>query len=356
MKTGEIPDALLTAFRDGMVIPAMPLALDSKLKLDARRQAALVRYYLAAGADGLAVGVHSTQFEIHDPAFGLYEPVLTLVVTESARRAGSDKPVFLIAGLCGRTDQALAEAQLARKLGYHTALLSLKALGDAPDADILAHCRKVAEKIPIIGFYLQRAAGGRPFGYEFWRQFAEIDNVLGIKIAPFNRYQTLDVVRAVCDAGRADRVTLYTGNDDNIVLDLLTEFRIPDPHGFRHVRIAGGLLGHWGVWTKRAVELLQRIKVVRQGKQIPAEMLSLAAQVTDSNAAVFDAANDFRGCIAGILDVLRRQGLLEGVYCLNPAEKLSPGQAAELDRVCASYPHLTDDDFVRSHLAEWLSA
>ncbi|MBI5725580.1 MAG: dihydrodipicolinate synthase family protein [Planctomycetes bacterium] len=355
MKSSEMPDALLTAFRDGMAIPAMPLALDAALKLDARRQAALARYYLAAGAGGMAVGVHSTQFEIHDPAVGLYEPVLALVAAEVASRTGRDKPVFMIAGLCGPTEQALAEAQLARRLGYHAGLLSLKALGDAPDRDILAHCRKIAEKMPIIGFYLQRAAGGRRFSYDFWHQFAEIDNVLAIKIAPFDRYQTLDVVRAVCNAGRADRIALYTGNDDNIVADLLTEFRVHRPHGFRHVRIAGGLLGHWGIWTSRAVEMMDRIKVVRQGKQMPAEMLTLAAQVTDANAAVFDAANGFRGCIAGILEILRRQGLIEAVRCLNPAEKLSPGQAVELDRVCASYPHLTDDAFVQAHLNEWLS-
>lgn len=360
MKRENIPPALLASFRDGMVIPAMPLALDARLKLDNRRQRALVRYYLNAGAGGLAVGVHSTQFEIHDSAIGLYEPVLALAAGEvAARERHTGKSALLIAGVCGRAPQAVAEARLARGLGYHAALVSLKALGDAPDAELLAHCRAVAEIMPIVGFYLQPAVGGRVLSCDFWREFARIDNVLGIKIAPFNRYQTLDVIRGACDAGRADEVILYTGNDDNIVLDLLTEFHVPSGKGLRKVRIAGGLLGHWGVWTAKAVELLVQIKAqrsaMRQSNQLPAEMLTLAAQITDANAAVFDAANGFKGCIAGILEVLRRQGLLEGVWCLNPAERLSPGQAAELDRVCASYPHLTDDAFVRARLDEWLS-
>ncbi|HAU37070.1 MAG TPA: dihydrodipicolinate synthase family protein [Phycisphaerales bacterium] len=349
----EIPAELLSAFRDGMVIPALPLALDAKLKLDPRRQRALVRYYLAAGAGGLAVGVHSTQFEIHDPAVGLYEPVLSLAAEEVARRG---KAALMIAGLCGQTPQALAEAKLARRLGYHAGLLSLKALGDAPDKKLLAHCRAVAEVMPIVGFYLQTSVGGRVLGYDFWRQFAAIENVLGVKMAPFDRYKTLDVVRGVCDAGKAGEVVLYTGNDDNIVLDLLTEFEVSGPAGLQRVGIVGGLLGHWGVWTSRAVPLLQRIKTERRRGQVSAELLTLSAQVTDANAAVFDAANGFKGCIAGILEVLRRQGLLEAVRCLNPAEKLSPGQSAELDRVYAGYPHLTDDAFVAAHLDEWLAS
>ncbi len=355
MNTNQIPKPLLDAFRDGMVIPALPLALTAGLKLDERRQRAIVRYYAHAGAGGIAVGVHSTQFEIHDPAIGLYEPVLTLA-DEEMRRHGDKlgRQLLMIAGVCGHTKQAIAEACLARSLGYHAALLSLKALGDAPAGDVIEHCRRIAQVMPIIGFYLQPAVGGRVFDYGFWREFASIDNVVGIKIAPFDRYKTLDVVRAVCDAGRADTVTLYTGNDDNIVGDLLTRFEVQTPQGPRRMRIAGGLLGQWGIWTSKAVELLDRLKAARLQKQIPVELLTLAAQVTDANAAVFDSANGFAGCIAGILEVLRRQGLLAGTWCLNPAEKLSAGQSLELDRVIAAYPHLIDDAFVRDHLNEWL--
>lgn len=356
MAPNPIPPHLLADFRDGMVIPALPLALTPELSLDTRRQRAVVRYYAQAGAGGIAVGVHSTQFEIHDPAVGLYEPVLRLAADEMCQQSQKlGRPLMMIAGVCGRTDQALAEARLAQAMGYHAALLSLKALGDAPTGELLEHCRRVAGVMPIIGFYLQRAVGGRALDYNFWREFASIDNVLGIKIAPFDRYKTMDVIRAVCDAGRADTVALYTGNDDNIVLDLLTQFQIPTPHGTRQVRIAGGLLGHWGVWTSKAVELLTRLKAVRTQSQIPADLLTLAAQITDANAAVFDAANGFAGCIAGILEVLRRQGLLAGTWCLNPAEKLSPGQSQELDRVIATYPHLVDDSFVQKHLKDWLA-
>ncbi|MBI5397205.1 MAG: dihydrodipicolinate synthase family protein [Verrucomicrobia bacterium] len=326
----------------GVVVPAHPLALNAQRRLDERRQRALTRYYLAAGAGGLAVGVHTTQFEIRDPKVGLFEPVLALAAEEMDR---AQRPLVRIAGICGATKQAMAEARTLHELGYHAGLLSLAALRDATEGELIAHCRTVAEIIPVVGFYLQPAVGGRVLPYPFWRRFAEIENVVAIKMAPFNRYQTQDVVRAVVEAGRDD-IALYTGNDDNIVLDLLTPFRFAG----RERRIVGGLLGHWAVWTKRAVELLDRC----HREAASPELLRLAVEVTDSNAAFFDAANNFRGCIAGLHEVLRRQGLLEGIWCLNPAETFGPGQREEIDRVYRAYPHLNDDEFVARHRDEWL--
>jgi dihydrodipicolinate synthase/N-acetylneuraminate lyase len=327
--------------RRGVVIPAHPLALDANRKLDERRQRALTRYYLASGAGGVAVGVHTTQFEIRDPRVGLYQPVLALAMEEL--RATD---AIRIAGIVGATAQAMKEAELAARSGYHAGLLSLAALRHASVAELVEDARAVASVIPVFGFYLQPAVGGRVLPYEFWRRFAEIENVVAIKIAPFNRYQTLDVLRAVAESGRADEIALYTGNDDSIVVDLLTPFRF----GGRTVRIAGGLLGHWAVWTRRAVELLDCIHEEPEYKG----WLTRAAEVTDSNAAFFDTANQFAGCIAGLHEVLRRQGLLAGRWCLNPAEDLSPGQMEEIDRVYAAYPHLHDDDFVGQNLDAWL--
>jgi dihydrodipicolinate synthase/N-acetylneuraminate lyase len=333
--------------QEGLVIPAHPLALTAERRLDERRQRALTRYYLAAGAGGIAVGVHTTQFEIRDPKIGLLRPVLELAA-ETAR----DAAVVRIAGVCGPTPQATAEARLARDLGYHAGLLSLGALREASVDDLIDHARAVAGIIPVMGFYLQPSVGGRILPYSFWRRFAEIPNVVAIKIAPFNRYQTLDVVRAVAESGRAGEIALYTGNDDTIVTDLLTTFRF----GETSLRIAGGLLGHWAVWTRRAVEMLRRIhSIVERGCTIPADLLTLAAQVTDSNAALFDPQNGFSGCIPGIHEVLRRQGLLAGRWCLNPHEDLSGGQVEEIDRVLALYPHLTDDTFVQENLSRWLA-
>jgi dihydrodipicolinate synthase/N-acetylneuraminate lyase len=338
------------------VIPACPLALTPERRLDERRQRALVRYYVDAGATGLAVGVHTTQFAIRDPKIGLYRPVLELVAAEIDRRererlAGAVR----IAGVCGLTPQALAEAELARKCGYHAALLSLGALTTANESELLDHCRRVADVLPLVGFYLQPAVGGRVLPYSFWHRFAEIENVVAIKIAPFNRYQTLDVVRAVAESGRDD-IALWTGNDDNIVMDLLTRFRFQTDRGPVERRITGGLLGQWAVWTRRAVELTEEChRLAGAGEPIPPELLRRHVELTDSNAAIFDAANGFAGCIAGIHEGLRRQGLLEGIWCLDPAETLGPGQAAEIDRVCRAYPHLTDDDFVRANLDRWLA-
>ncbi len=333
-------DETRTLLRRGVAIPAHPLALNAARQLDERRQRALTRYYLAAGVGGLAVGVHTTQFAIRD--VGLFEPVLALASEEMDR---ANRPLVRIAGICGATAQAVKEAEMIRRLGYDAGLLSLAALRDVSEDALLDHCRRVAAVVPLIGFYLQPAVGGRVLPYSFWRRFAELESVVAIKIAPFNRYQTIEVVRAVIDAGRDD-LALYTGNDDNIVADLTTPFRFAG----KERRIVGGLLGHWSVWTRRAVELFERCR----SEASSPELLRLGVEITDCNAAFFDAENGFRGCIAGLHEVLRRQGLLEGVWCLAPAESLSPGQSAEIDRVGHAYPHLNDDEFVAAQRDEWL--
>jgi dihydrodipicolinate synthase/N-acetylneuraminate lyase len=342
---------VLAALREGAVIPAHPLALNAERKLDARRQRALTRYYLDAGAGGLAVGVHTTQFAIREA--GLFEPVLELALRSAAEWAG--RPVIMIAGLAGRTAQAVNEAQIARGLGYHAGLLSLAALKCASEDELIAHAQAVARELPLVGFYLQPAVGGLVLPVSFWRRFAAIENVVAIKIAPFNRYRTLDVVRGVVEAGAAERVTLYTGNDDHIVLDLVTPFTVAANGGATTVRIKGGLLGHWSVWVKTAVELLDRIHAAAATADVPRDLLALDSQITDCNAAIFDVANDFHGVIAGCHEILRRQGLLAGIWCLDPNETLGPGQRQEIDRVCAAYPHLNDDAFVRANLERWLS-
>ncbi len=349
------PEGFRGTLARGVAIPAHPLALTAARKLDERRQRALTRYYAAAGAGGLAVGVHTTQFAIRRPKHGLFEPVLRLAAEEMDRAdPGRDAPLVRIGGVVGGTDQALREAELLRELKYHAGLLSLAALRDAGEDELVEHCQAVAGVLPLVGFYLQPAVGGRYLTYNFWRRFAEIEGVVAIKMAPFNRYQTLDVVRAVVDAGRDD-IALYTGNDDNIVCDLLTPYPIRSGGGVVERRIVGGLLGHWSVWTRGAVRLLDECHAaVRGGGAVPPELLRRAVEVTDANAAFFDAANGFRGVIAGLHEVLRRQGLLAGTWCLDPAETLGPGQAAEIDRVYAAYPHLHDDAFVAEHRDEWL--
>jgi hypothetical protein len=353
----SLPSEIRQTLQRGLVIPACPLALDAGRKLDERRQRALLRYYAAAGAGGVAVGVHTTQFAIRDPSHGLFQPVLQLAAEELTRAdAGRSEPLVRIGGICGNTPQATREAALLRELGYHAGLLSLAAMKSAGEAQLIAHCRAVAEILPVVGFYLQAAVGGRVLPLAFWRRFVEIDNVVAIKIAPFNRYQTLDVARAVAETGRDD-VALYTGNDDSIVLDLLAPYRINVGGRLVERRIVGGLLGHWAVWTCQAVELLREChRAIESGGPIPAELLRRAVEVTDCNAAFFDAANNFAGCIAGLHEVLRRQGLLEGVWCLDPREGLSPGQREEIDRVYAAYPHLNDDAFVATHRERWLGA
>jgi dihydrodipicolinate synthase/N-acetylneuraminate lyase len=332
----------------GCVIPAHPLALTAARALDERRQRALTRYYLDAGAGGVAVGVHTTQFAIRD--HGLYQPVLALAAeTVDAWLARAPRPFVKVAGAIGRTPQAVREAEIARTLGYDCVLLSLGAFQRASDAELISHCREVASVIPLFGFYLQPAVGGRVLSYEFWRAFAEIEQVCAIKIAPFNRYQTLDVVRAVADSGRDD-IALYTGNDDSIVNDLIMPSTVCG--GTRW--IVGGLLGQWAVWTKRAVEMLDSAKAARAAGSVPASLLAEGTALTDANAALFDVRHAFSGCIAGIHEVLCRQGLLAGTWCLEPNEGLSPGQSQEIDRVIAGHPELTDDAFVREHLDRWM--
>ncbi|MBP6963752.1 MAG: dihydrodipicolinate synthase family protein [Armatimonadetes bacterium] len=350
-----LPTQVRHSLRRGVVIPASPLALTAERKLDERRQRALCRYYIAAGSGGLAIGVHTTQFAIRDPGIGLFRPILELAAEEMSRADGGRcEPLVRVAGICGATEQAVAEAALVRDLGYHAGLLSLAAMKDSDTDGLISHCRAVAEVIPVVGFYLQPAVGGRVLPCSFWRRFFDIPNVAAVKIAPFNRYQTLDVIRALAESGR-DEVSIYTGNDDNIVMDLLTSHRFIVGGRPIERRIVGGLLGHWSVWTAKAVELLDECRaLVEKGGDVPAEMMRRAIEVTDCNAAFFDAANAFAGCIAGLHEVLRRQGLLEGIWCLDPRETLSPGQAAEIDRVYSAYPRLNDDAFVAEHLDEWL--
>jgi hypothetical protein len=339
----------------GVVIPASPLALDCNRKLDERRLRAIYRYYSASGVGGIAVGVHTTQFQIRDPKIGLFKPVLKIASDEMDNLDRvRDKKLIRVAGACGKTEQAINEASIAAGLGYHAVLLSLAAMKVASEDELITHCQEVSRVMPLIGFYLQPAVGGNVLPYSFWRRFTEIENVVAIKMAPFNRYQTLDVMRAVTESGRDD-IALYTGNDDNIVIDLLTPYRFNCNGKVIERRITGGLLGHWSVWTSKAVSLLDECHtIIASGGKIPPEMMSRAIEVTDSNAAFFDAANGYKGCIAGLHEVLRRQGLMEGTWCLDPSETFGPGQLEEIDRVYAAYPHLNDDDFVRTNLEKWL--
>jgi len=332
---------------EGQVIPAVPLALNEDRSWSAFHQCALVRYYSDAGAGGIAVGVHTTQFEIRDPKHSLFETVLECCAVEVRSRMNPRNPFAMISGICGSTEQAVSEAALARKHGYHAGLLSLSALGRAGDRQLLDHCREVASIIPVVGFYLQPGIGGRTYGYRFWREFAEIDGVLAIKIAPFNRYATLEVIRAVADSGRED-IALYTGNDDNIIHDLITPF----PWGNPPRRIVGGLLGQWAVGTRKAVALL---KDVKKGEKSAAEWAALNASLTDFNSALFDPANGFKGCIPGINEMLRRDGLLPSRHCLDPHEVLSPGQEAELERVIRAYPEWQDTTFIAENLHRWIN-
>jgi len=351
-KITDIDKGVLSAVRRGTVIPAQVLALDENRRFFPKYQRALCRYFIDAGAGGIAVGVHSTQFAIRDPRIGLFEPVLretAKFIDEYCAKTG--RRVLKVGGVCGKTDQALREAAFEERCGYDAVLLSLAAFKDDSVESMLEHCRKVAQVMPLIGFYLQPAVGGRKLPFEFWKEFFTIDNLLAVKMAPFNRYFTLDVMRAAAESGRDD-VALYTGNDDDLLVDLLTEYRF----GERKLRIRGGLLGHWSCWTKKAVELLDELhRVIGSGRDIPPELLTRAVEITDCNAAFFDASHDFAGCIPGLHEVLRRQGLLPGIWCLDPRETLSPGQAEEITRVYASYPHLNDDDFVKPRLAGWLA-
>lgn len=348
--TADSRSAALALLKQGTVIPAHPLALDASRRLDRRRQKALARYYIDAGAGGLAVGVHTTQFAIREA--GLYEEVLSLAA-ETAK-AWTDRRLAMVAGLAGPTKQAVAEAKTAVRLGYHAGLLSLAALKGSDHDALIEHCEAVAREIPLVGFYLQPAVGGLDLDARFWARFAAIDNVVAIKVAPFNRYRTIDVIRGVVEAAAEDRVSLYTGNDDHIVLDLVTPFT-----GMREgkpvtVRFVGGLLGHWSVWTKGAGEIFERCRQAARSGSVPADLLALDSRVTDCNSAFFDVANNFHGCIAGCHEILRRQGLLEGIWCLDPNEGLSPGQKEEIDRVSKLHADLADDAFVAANLERWL--
>lgn len=348
---GKLSEQILEKIRKGIVIPAHPLALTKKRTLDERRQKALTRYYLSAGAGGVAIGVHTTQFEIHEKKIGLYKPVLEIgseTISEYEQKTKSINSIVRVAGVIGKTAQAIEEAEIAKSLGYHLVLLSMAAFKDASNSEMIQHVYEVSKIMPVFGFYLQTSVGGRLLDYDFWRRFAEIENVVAIKIAPFNRYQTIDVVRAIADSGR--EIALYTGNDDNIIPDLLTQFKF----GNRTIRIVGGLLGHWAFWTLRAVEILDKIHSIVKEGSIPHQFLTLGVEITDCNAAVFDAAHNFAGCIPGIHEILTRQGLLEGTWTLKEDEKLSPGQKEEIDRIYKMYSHLNDDDFVARHLDEWL--
>jgi dihydrodipicolinate synthase/N-acetylneuraminate lyase len=348
----DLPRDVIDTLRTGTVIPAHPLALDADRRFNRRRQRALTRYYVDAGAGGLAVGVHTTQFAIREA--GLLEPVLAAAVQDS--QAWTERRMVLIAGICGPTAQAVQEAKLAVSLGYHAGLISLSALRGASGAEMLAHCARVADEIPLVGFYLQPAVGGVVLDAAFWQAFCGLDNAVAIKVAPFNRYRTLDVVRGLVLAGAEQRITLYTGNDDHIVLDLAAGISV-----MRHgvpvvVRFRGGLLGHWSVWTRSACQLLQRVHAAVAGGTISADLLTLESRVLDCNSAFFDAANGFRGCIAGCHEVLRRQGLLAGTWCLDPEEALGPGQQAEIERVCRDHSDLSDDTFVTANLERWLQS
>lgn len=350
----NLPADVAQHLQAGAVIPAHPLAVTAERTLDERHQRALSRYYCAAGVGGLAVGVHTTQFEIHDPKVGLLAPVLELAsATINEMLSAAPRPFIKVAGVIGRTEQAIYEAELARRYGYHVGLLSVAALKTATEDELLNHCRRVAEIIPLFGFYLQPAVGGRVLSYSFWRRFVEIPNVVAIKVAPFDRYKTLDVVRAVADAGRSREIALYTGNDDNIVADLITDFAVSTDEA--PLRFVGGLLGHWAVWAQPAVAMLKSIQAERSAGNLDyAQWLRYGVAVTDANAAFFDPAHAFHGCIAGLHEVLRRQGLMQNHLCLNPNESLSPGQREEIDRVYRAYPYLQDDAFVAQHLDTWL--
>ncbi|MFA1820826.1 dihydrodipicolinate synthase family protein [Virgibacillus oceani] len=349
MLKGEINSLLM----EGTVIPAHPLALTEDRQLDERSQRALTNYYMDAGTGGIAVGVHTTQFEIRDPAFNLFEKVLTLAAEEVDKKQLTH-PFIKIAGICGHTEQAIYEATFAKNLGYDLGLLSFRGLNHLTEEELLNHAKQISEIIPIFGFYLQPAVGGRELSFYFWKRFADIPNVHAIKMAPFDRYRTLDVVRAVCHSERHENIALYTGNDDNIIVDLIANYEINVNGKIVNKHIVGGLLGHWAVWTKEAVEQFKEIKETLKANGDPSKFFPLSHQVTDTNAAFFDVKNNFKGCIAGINEVLARQGLIQGNWCLLDKEKLSLGQSEEIDRIYQEYPHLHDDEFVSNNLKKWL--
>ena len=344
----------LEILKKGTVIPATPLVLDENRKIDEKGIRLLMKYYLNCGVGGIATAVHTTQFEIRKPEIALFDPILKIVSEEiDGFEKKNNKVIVKVAGVCGAAEQAVREAETAKKYGYDAVLLSPGGLNSLSEEELIERTARVAEIMPVIGFYLQTAVGGRVFSYDYWEKICATENVAAIKCASFNRYQTLDVVRAAAMSERSGEITLYTGNDDNIVIDLLTEYSF-DKNGKTVKRgFDGGLLGHWSVWTKKAVEIFNRIKEEKGKEAVSKEMLTLAAQITDSNGAFFDTANNFSGCIPGLHEVLRRQGLMKNIYCLNPEETLSKGQAEEIDRVYRAYPHLNDDKFIADNIEAW---
>lgn len=347
-------ETIIQNLQDGCVIPAIPLALTEERSFDMQRQRVLLRYYLEAGADGIAAAVHTTQFEIRKPEYSLLKPILQVTSEEiDYYQKETGKTILKIAGVCGRTEQAVEEASLARSLGFDAVLLSPGGLDDLSEKALIERTENVADLIPVIGFCLQPAVGGRIFSYSYWQAVCEIDNVIAIKSAPFNRYLTLDLVKAAALSKRSRDIALYTGNDDNILFDLLTPFRFHLNGVCYEKRFAGGLLGQWSVWTHTAAALFSEIKQALHKEEIPVRLLTLAAQVTHANAAIFDQAGQFAGCIPGIHEILRRQGLLKGIWCLNPAETLSEGQSERITEICDNYAFLTDDAFVTENLARW---
>lgn len=344
----------LKKLHEGTVIPATPLALTKDRQLDEKGQRLLMNYYLHSGVGGIATAVHTTQFEIRKPEIALFEPILKLVSSEiDAYEKETGKVIVKVAGVCCPIEQAVAEAKIAKKYGYDAVLLSPGGLNHLSEDEMIERTEAVAEIMPVIGFYLQTAVGGRVFSYNYWERLCAIPNVVAIKCASFNRYTTLDVVRAAALSERSDEITLYTGNDDNIVIDLLTKYKFDRNGEVIEKSFDGGLLGHWSVWTKKVVEMFDMLKEEKKKESISAEVISLAASVTDANSAFFDTAHNFKGCIAGLHEVLRRQGLMENILCLDPNEKLSEGQAKEIERVYSAYPDLHDDGFVSENINCW---
>ena len=348
----ELSEIKKKLLHEGVVIPAHPLALDEQRHLDEFHQRLLTRYYIGAGAGGIAVGVHTTQFAIRDPKINLYSRVLE-IAAEEVKKSGKEETIIKVAGVSGVTEKAVNEAKIAHDLGYDLALVSVNGLGHWSESDLLLRAEKIGEVMPLFGFYLQPAVGGRVLSFDFWKAFSDIPGVYAIKMAPFNRYQTIEVVRAVCHSRRDKEIALYTGNDDNIVADLVTTYKVSVNGQEKRKQIVGGLLGHWAVWTRKAVELLEKAKQWRDAAELPAAVLTENIAVTDTNAAFFDAKNNFLGCIAGLHEVLVRQGLMKGLWCLDPEESLSPGQREEIDRIYREYPHLHDDAFIRENLESW---
>jgi hypothetical protein len=342
---------LQNRLRDGVVIPAHPLALDDEGAVDLRAQRALTRYYLAAGVHGVAVGVHTTQFELHEDR-GLLTEVWRLAATTADE---SGRAPVLVAGLTGDTADAVVEGQIAVEAGYEVALLCPWGMADVTEAAMVERARAVGEVLPTIGFYLQESVGGRRLGRDYWRRLFDLESVVAVKTAPFDRYRTNDVVQALLEHDRWDEVAVLTGNDDNIVHDLITPYRRQVCGQEREVRATGGLLGQWAVGARAAVDVVARVAQAMASGAVPTSILRSAAEFVDVNAAVFDVDHDFAGCVAGVNEVLRQQGLVPTVRCLGKRDILSPGQAEQIAQVRERYPNVLDEEFVATHRDDWLA-